>query len=51
MNGAALRRAVRGLTWADIGILATVLIWGSNMVVVKAALREITPLTLSLIHI
>jgi drug/metabolite transporter (DMT)-like permease len=44
MSAATNRPAARGFTWADAGILLTVLIWGGNMVVVKAALSEIPPL-------
>ncbi len=33
-----------GLGWADAAILLTVIIWGVNMVVVKATLRQIPPL-------
>jgi len=38
------RRGSLRLTWADAGILATVLIWGVNMPAVKATLAYIPPL-------
>jgi len=40
----ALARRLRAFSWADAVILVTVLIWGINMVVVKALLVEIPPL-------
>jgi len=44
MSANTNRPATHGFSWADTGILLTVLIWGGNMVVVKAALSEIPPL-------